>query len=122
MNKNKIEFLGKKWHLAMDRYREGNGLAILLNIDESELNYEDDEDIEYFDYSIVLTVNIEGGLFLSGDNCAYLDINNFGNELIEMVKRYKLGSDVYCAAESGMCVYPQYAFDLDECKKYSKGE
>ena len=109
---NKIEFLGKKWNIILDRYQAGNALAVLL-VGKTDQNSNVEE-------TIVLTTNIEDGMFILGDNCSHLDTNNLGHEVIELIEKYHLGFDVDCSASSGICVYPQYAFNIEDCAKYFK--
>ena len=110
-----IEYLGREWNIVLDRYRDGNTLAVLL---VSKHKYGPNAEQDNEDFSIVLTVNIDAGAFITGTNCSYVDTNNLGNEILELIERYNLGFNVDCSAQSGMWVYPQYAFNLEECAKY----
>lgn len=54
-------------------------------------------------------------------NIACVDTNNNSN-IIEFIKRYKLGKDTGLIAYSGYCTYPLYEFDMDMIDKYCKSE
>lgn len=110
-----IEYLGREWNIVLDRYCFGDALAVfLVSKHKHGLNTERDNE----DFRIMLTVNIDDGAFITGTNCSYVDTNNLGNEILELIERYNLGFNVDCSVQSGMWVYPQYAFNLEECAKY----
>ncbi len=52
------------------------------------------------------------------ENCAYIDINNNGNEIIEWLCENKLGSPTGHMIPSGFCVYPEFKFDMNELMQY----
>lgn len=55
----------------------------------------------------VLTVNL--GVALSKD-CAFIDTNNNGNDILSWIIRYGLAVPTGRKAVSGFCSYPEYRF------------
>lgn len=55
----------------------------------------------------VLTVNLNS---LPSKNCAYIDVNNNGEEILAWIKRNKLAVPTGRCAKSGFCRYPEYRF------------
>ena len=64
-----------------------------------------------------LTVNVEG-FNPKNNNCALIDTNNLGNDIIFWLMDNKLGKSTARWANSGFCSYPEFEFDLDEVNKY----
>lgn len=58
-----------------------------------------------------LTVNLS---VKCAPNCAYIDTNNNGNEIIEWLEQNGLGKSTGNLMPSGWCVYPEFEFDMDE--------
>ena len=50
--------------------------------------------------------------------CAFIDTNNNGNEIIDWLVANHLGELTDRYAYSGWCVYPEFAFDMDELMKH----
>jgi hypothetical protein len=59
-----------------------------------------------------LTVNLEESCRCK-PNCAYIDTNNNGNEIIDWLEVNGLGEQTGRIAFSGWCVYPEFEFDMD---------
>lgn len=62
-----------------------------------------------------LTVNLS---VKCKDNCAFIDTNNNGNEIIDWLEQNNLG---YCTGNlmpSGWCVYPEFEFNMDKLMKH----
>jgi hypothetical protein len=57
-----------------------------------------------------LTVNLEDNL---ESDCAYIDINNNGVEILQWIEDNKLGVPTGKITYSGFCQYPQYKINLD---------
>lgn len=51
-------------------------------------------------------------------NCAFIDINNNGDEIVAWLKLNKLGKLTGRMGMSGYCAYPEFEFDMDEVNKY----
>ena len=62
-----------------------------------------------------LTVNL--GVECRG-NCAYIDTNNNGSEIIHWLLHHKLGNLTGNTRRSGFCVYPEFEFDMEKITKY----
>ena len=54
------------------------------------------------------------------ENCAFIDTNNNGNEIIEWLCENKLGSLTGNMWPSGFCVYPEFKFNMDVLMQYVK--
>lgn len=62
-----------------------------------------------------LTVNLNGSC---EKNCAFIDTNNNGNEILAWITRHGLAVPTGHTARSGYCEYPEYCFKpsiLEEC-------
>ena len=55
---------------------------------------------------------------LSNENCAFIDVNNNGEEIIEWLFKNNLGKFTGGLGFSGYCVYPEFEFDKEAIKKY----
>ena len=60
-------------------------------------------------------------------NCAFIDTNNNGNEIINWLIENKLGKLTGRMKMSGWCLYPEFEFNMDELMKhvtedYRKGD
>ena len=62
-----------------------------------------------------LTVNL--GINCKG-NCAFIDINNNGKEIVSWLVENNLGKLTGRTQISGYCTYPEFEFDLDELNKH----
>lgn len=54
-----------------------------------------------------LTVNLDG---LRGKDCAFIDINDNGQEILGWIIRYGLGVPTGVWKSSGYCSYPEFRF------------
>ena len=77
-------------------------------------------DIKTKVFVLSLTVKLPG-YFLERDT-SFVDTNN-SPESIKIIKKYKLGEQVYngkfpIIGMSGFCTYPLYKFDLERIKQY----
>lgn len=102
----KSTILSKEFNVEIvkDKYVNNDTLYIgLFNTDTGELFGD-------------ITVNVP----FSGasDNIACVDTNNNSN-IIEFIKRYKLGKDTGIVAYNGFCKYPLYEFNMDIIDKYT---
>lgn len=82
--------------LGIGTYPEGN-LAITMTVWEG--NYPEPWNI--------LTVNLNG---IRKRDCAYIDTNNNGNDIIAWIIRHGLGVPTGRTQRSGYCVYPEFHF------------
>ena len=48
------------------------------------------------------------------DNCAFIDTNNNGDEIIDWLIANGLGKPTGRERASGWCVYPEFEFDMDK--------
>ena len=55
------------------------------------------------------------------ENCAFIDTNNNGNEIIEWLVNNNLGHLTGCMTISGFCVYPEFEFNIDVLMQYVEG-
>lgn len=62
-----------------------------------------------------LTVNLS---VKCEENCAFIDTNNNGNEIINWLLDNGLGMLTGRAMRSGFCVYPEFVFFPNELSKY----
>lgn len=46
-------------------------------------------------------------------NCAYIDTNNNGNEIIDWLEENGLGEETGRIAFSGWCMYPEFEFNME---------
>lgn len=63
-----------------------------------------------------LTVNLEVDL---EDNCAFIDTNNNGGDIIDWLIKNNLGELTGRVKKSGFCSYPEFKFDLGAVEKYN---
>lgn len=62
-----------------------------------------------------LTVNLS---VKCKENCAFIDTNNNGTEIIEWLMTNQLGRLTGRMESSGFCVYPEFKFDMQKLKQY----
>ena len=63
----------------------------------------------------MLTVNLDKKC---RPNCAFIDINNNGYDIINWLVVNNLGRVTGSIRTSGWCTYPEFEFNMDELKKY----
>lgn len=51
-------------------------------------------------------------------NCAYIDTNNNGEEIIDWLEENGLGKTTERIAASGWCIYPEFEFDMEALMKH----
>lgn len=54
-------------------------------------------------------------------NRAFIDINNNGEEILDWLKKNKLGTTTGRLQLSGFVIYPEFEFDMDKVRKYAIG-
>lgn len=47
------------------------------------------------------------------ENCAYIDVNNNGNEIIHWLEENNLGEVTGRIGFSGFCMYPEFEFNME---------
>lgn len=62
-----------------------------------------------------LTVNLS---IKCADDCAFIDTNNNGEEIIDWLVKNNLGKPTGRIKASGWCVYPEFKFNIDELMKH----
>lgn len=63
----------------------------------------------------MLTVNLDRKC---EPNCAFIDTNNNGVEIIDWLEANHLGYDTGIIHSSGYCTYPMFKFNMDEVMKH----
>lgn len=63
-----------------------------------------------------LTVNLDTKC---AENCAFIDTNNNGDEIIDWLEAHGLGTTTGRYKASGFCVYPEFEFNMEELLKYT---
>lgn len=53
------------------------------------------------------------------ENCAFIDTNNNGNDIIDWLEANGLGTKTGRYKPSGFCVYPEFEFNMEELLKYT---
>ena len=53
------------------------------------------------------------------ENCAFIDINNNGYEILDWLVDNNLGRILPREKISGFCVYPEFEFNMEMIKQYS---
>lgn len=86
-------------YLDVSTYSKGN-LAVMMTVIE-------DEGPEPWS---VLTVNLDG---VRARNCAFIDTNNNGDDIIKWIEQYNLAEPTGTIGRSGYCSYPEYRFHPD---------
>lgn len=87
-----------------DAYDSINGKN--RNIIAIQLFLKEDNDIEAY---ATLTVNL--GEYIGVKNCAYIDTNNLGDDILEWLEEIKAGHRTSFTKHSGFCEYPLFEFD-----------
>lgn len=62
-----------------------------------------------------LTVNLG---IKCADNCAFIDTNNNGNDIIAWLEDNGLGKQTGRTGESGWCLYPEFEFNMDQLMEH----
>ena len=91
--------------IKTNTYKQGGGLALQL---------------EYYEFDCwlpygVLTVNLEE--YPTRENRAFVDTNNYGNEIMDWIIENNLGTPTGRIGFSGYCAYPEVEFNLDNIKE-----
>ena len=96
---------GKKYSIQLEvcTYTDGN-LAIAMTL------WEDGEPEPWN----ILTVNLYG---IREKNCAFIDTNNNGQDILKWIDEYNLGTPTGCIQRSGYCEYPEYRFSEEVLKQ-----
>ena len=53
------------------------------------------------------------------ENCAFIDVNNNGMEIIDWLVDNNLGRVLPREKISGFCIYPEFEFDMEAIAKYN---
>ena len=69
-----------------------------------------------FTYTRVTTNLIDE--VLSNENCAFIDVNNNGEGIIEWLRHNNLGKFTGAIGFSGFCIYPEFEFDKEIIERY----
>lgn len=111
MAKLKLNAWGKEHQITLDlsNYVDNNNLFVGL------VCWEDIGKGEYPEPWSDLTVNLG---IKCAPNCAFIDTNDNGKEIINWLIANKLGMPTGRVAQSGFCTYPEFEFYMYEVKKY----
>ena len=94
--------------LHVDNYANNGNLAVqMLKVTES-----------FYEPWSTLTVNL--GKKCEPD-CAFIDVNNNGDEIVDWLIENKLGVFTNEIEISGFCIYPKFKFDMDVVHQYTMG-
>ena len=109
MKKIKFNSYGKEYKgfITVDKYSTWNNIQLQL--------WTENEDYGFPEPYATMTVNLAP---ITGDY-AYLDINNFP-DVVNIFKKYKLGTPTDLCKTSGFCVYPFYKLNMEEIYKYQE--
>ena len=107
----KLERHGEVYDIILKKstYVDGKSLAIAME-------YYDEEYKAYMPFAI-LTTNIWKK---PESNCAFVDTNNLGEEIIDWIVKNGLGKPTGRTAPSGYCEYPEVRFDLDKIENLTR--
>ena len=94
--------------LEIHKYAENDNLAIQM------MCWDDG----YPEPWSMLTVNLSRKC---KPNCAFIDINNNSDAIMNWLESNNLGFDTGVFEISGFCIYPMFEFNMDEVKKYVEG-
>lgn len=103
----KLEAWGKEHQIALsvEHYAENGNLAIQMwSFDEG-----------YPEPWSILTVNLSRKC---KPNCAFIDTNNNGNEIIDWLEANHLGFDTGVIQISGYYAYSMFEFNMEEVEKH----
>lgn len=62
-----------------------------------------------------LTVNLS---VKCAENCAFIDTNNNGEEIIDWLVKNKLGKPTGRIRASGWCIYPEFKFNVEQLMEH----
>ena len=102
-----LEFYGKTYNVGftINHYVNNKNLYVgLVTVEDGMLEPWSD-----------LTVNLG---VKCAENCAFIDTNNNGPQIIDWLTKNGLGYPTDVFRPSGMCVYPEFCFSMDELQKH----
>lgn len=109
MARLKLHSWGKEHDITLEisHYQINDNLAIQMWCwDESEV---------FPEPWSMLTVNLTKKC---KSNCAFIDINNNGSNIMEWLEKNNLGRPTGNYEVSGYCIYPEFEFNMEEVNKY----
>ena len=89
------------------KYTSNGNLAVSMIVEMEE---------DYYEPWSTLTVNLTRKC---APNCAFIDTNNNGDDIIEWLINNNLGKPTGRMEISGFCFYPEFQFNMDILNKYS---
>lgn len=92
--------------LDIGKYVNNGNLAISMIVELEE---------DYYEPWSTLTVNLSKKC---APNCAFVDTNNNGDEVVDWIIANKLGRPTGRMEVSGWCFYPEFEFDMDVVNQY----
>lgn len=105
--------------LVLNKY--GNNYPMTFNLD----HYAANENLYvglvtntegYYEPWSDLTVNLG---IKCAENCAFIDTNNNGNDIIDWLEAHGLGTATGRYKASGFCVYPEFKFNMEKLLQYT---
>jgi hypothetical protein len=103
-----------KISVELASYAENGNLYVGL------VSYDEGCPIPWSDLTVNLSIECK-------PNCAFIDTNNNGNEILGWLIENNLGKPTGRMKTSGWCLYPEFEFNMDELMKhvtedYRKGD
>ncbi len=89
------------------KYTSNGNLAVSMVVEMEE---------DYYEPWSFLTVNLGRKC---APNCAFIDINNNGDDIIGWLIENNLGDVTGRMELSGFCIYPEFEFDMENLNKYT---
>lgn len=111
MAKLKLNAWGREHQITLHTNTYANNGNLYVGMD----CWEDIGNGEYAEPWGDLTVNLG---FKCKPNCAFIDVNDNGAEIISWLIANKLGKPTGLLMPSGFCMYPEFEFDMNEVQKY----
>jgi hypothetical protein len=111
MARLKLTAWGKEHEITLDISHYANNDNLYIGL----VCWEDIGNGEYPEPWSDLTVNLD---IRCRPNCAFIDINDNGKEIIDWLMANKLGTPTGRVAHSGFCAYPEFEFNMNEVNKY----
>ena len=106
-------------HIGMDAYANNGRMVLNLIILDNETF--DGKNYKFYEPYCDITVNLPGEI-LSGENCAFVDVNN-APFITPFLEENGLAEPTGMMGFSGWCAYPEYRFNMDAVREHLfKGE
>ena len=101
-----MKYCGTEVRMEFNKYTCNNRLAMTL-IDDAGYIY------------TCVTVNLVDE-DLTNENCAFIDTNNNGDEIVRWLNTNSLGKFTGAIGISGYCMYPEFEFSKEVLEKFDE--